>query len=48
MDKVSSHQSHFVISGGLGSSEYVQECIMKRFGSTPGGQGKVILVARDP
>ncbi|OCL00454.1 uncharacterized protein K441DRAFT_626083 [Cenococcum geophilum 1.58] len=40
--------SHFVISGGLGSSEYVQECIMRRFGSAPGGQGKVILVAKDP
>jgi hypothetical protein len=37
--------SHFVISGGLGSSEYVQERIIRRFGSAPGGQGKVILVA---
>ncbi|OCK87671.1 uncharacterized protein K441DRAFT_593263 [Cenococcum geophilum 1.58] len=40
--------SHFVISGGLGSSKYVQDCIMRRFGPIPGGHRIEILVARDP
>ncbi|OCL02749.1 hypothetical protein AOQ84DRAFT_443187 [Glonium stellatum] len=40
--------SHFVISGGLGSSKYVQDRIKKRFGPAPGGKGMAILVAKDP
>ncbi|KAK2752856.1 hypothetical protein FQN55_005990 [Onygenales sp. PD_40] len=38
--------THFVISGGLGSSEYVQQRIHERYGR--GGEGKRILISDDP
>jgi len=39
-------QSHVVLSGGLGSSKYVQDCILERYG--PKGREKKILISRDP
>ncbi|KAK2801105.1 hypothetical protein FQN50_007832 [Emmonsiellopsis sp. PD_5] len=38
--------THFVISGGLGSSEYVQQRIHERY--ERGGAGKRILISDDP
>ncbi|KAI9781155.1 MAG: hypothetical protein M1839_006263 [Geoglossum umbratile] len=38
--------SHFVLSGGLCSSQYVQDCISRRY--SPGGRAAEVLVSRDP
>ncbi|KAH0542983.1 hypothetical protein FGG08_002671 [Glutinoglossum americanum] len=38
--------SHFVLSGGLCSSQYVQDCISRRYG--PDGRGAEVLVSLDP
>lgn len=41
-------QSHFVISGGLGSSRYVQEKIKERYEYDQHGKRIQILVSTDP
>ncbi|OXV08034.1 hypothetical protein Egran_04203 [Elaphomyces granulatus] len=47
LSRIKSHErvTHFVISGGLGSSKYVQRRIVETYGPS---QGIKILVSRDP
>ena len=40
-----SYQTHFVISGGLGSSQYVQDRIQEEYGL---GRGPQILISDEP
>ncbi|KAL2006562.1 hypothetical protein VTN00DRAFT_9230 [Thermoascus crustaceus] len=42
----SSHVSYFVLSGGLGSSKYVQDCILNRYGHPD--SGRHILISDQP
>ena len=40
------HQTHFVLSGGLGSSQYVQNRILQRY--RPEGYRTQILISNEP